>query len=708
VQPSGILPEGFFVFGRKRRRHMQRYRIAALLFIVMLFGSIGQLSAAEQEAVELENVVVTATRDSEKERQVPYNVTVINEEDIQQSNAQDVADLLRTVPGVTVSNNTANPKGSSVDIRGFGETGSLNTLVLVDGRRINQIDISGTDWSQISLDQIERIEVIRGGGSVLYGDNAVGGVVNIITKKGGGQPSVQAEALGGSYGLNIQRASSQGSLGDFYYTVHARHENTAGFRDNGFYEAKDFGGSIGYNLGDVLRIDLSTNYHDDRYGMPGALTGQDLLTMDRDDTTHPDDKGETKDWIVKLAPELDLKQWGRFSVGFAYRKRDTESQSYYIDWFGMGQRGTSTNDIPTFSVSPQWVWEKDISTFHNKLITGLDYYHADAKNEYHDTGMGDPAQNFLSSDTEVQRDAWALYFHDNFSILKSLIFSCGYRYEAIKNNFKGSSWSFDPISMSYFWQYFRHSKDDTLHAWEVGLTYLFLENSKVYGRISSSYRYPAIDEYFSAWSGLNTLLKPQRGITYEIGVDHYFTKIIRSGLTFFWMELDDEIYYNPLGGPLAFGANENYDKTRHWGIELSAEAKPWEWLKLWANYTYTEAKIRGGAYSGNEIPGVPHHKVNFGIGVTPLEGLAIDIWANYVGERRFIGDQPNIFPKLNDYMTINAKVSYTWKFFTAFVGVNNILDEKYSEYGVYSWFRHQLAYYPSPGVNFSGGLSVKF
>ena len=679
----------------------RKWMIILFCTIVMTCGSFGQVLAEEEEATELEEVVVTATRDWEEERKIPYNVSVITEEDIRRSNAQNVADLLRTVPGVFVSDWTANHKSVTVDIRGFGGTGSLNTLVLVDGRRVTQVDLSGTDWSQIPLDQVERIEVIRGGGSVLYGDNAVGGVVNIVTKKGKGKPSVQAEALGGSYGLNIQRGSSRGTLGDFRYAVHARHENTNGFRDNGYYEGKDFGGSLGYDLGDIFSIDFTTNYHTDRFGMPGALTEQDLLTLDRDDTTHPDDKGETEDWFVQLIPGLDLKQWGRISVSFSYRQRDTESQSYYIDWFGVGQWGTLTNDIPTFSVSPQWIWERDISTFHNKLIVGLDYYHTDANNEYLDTGSGDPARNFLSSDSDVQRDSWALYFHDDFSILKTLIFSCGYRYEEIENDFNGASWI-------GFWQSFQDKKDDMMHAWDIGLTYLFLENSKVYGRISSSYRYPTIDEYFSGWSGLNTLLEPQEGITYEVGVDHYFTDTIRSGLTFYWMELENEIYYNPLGGPFGFGANENYDKTRHWGIEFSAEAQPWKWLKIWANYTYTEAKFREGLYKGNEVPGVPHHKVNFGIGVTPLEGLTIDIWSNYVGKRRFISDEPNIFPKLDDYITANAKVSYTWKFLTAFAGVNNIFDEKYSEYGVYSWYRSQLAYYPSPGINVVGGMSIKF
>lgn len=669
---------------------MWRYGIVTVLFVVIGFGFTDQPFAAEEEGVEMEEVVVTATRYWQEEREVPYNISVITDEDIKRSNAQNVADVLRTVPGVMVTNNMANPKGSSVDIRGFGESGPSNTLVLVDGRRVNQIDISGTDWSQIPLDQVERIEVIRGGGSVLYGDNAVGGIVNIITKKGEGKPTVLAEAVGGSYGLNIQRVASQGSLGDFRYEVHARHENTAGFRDNGNYDGQDYGARVRYDIGDLIKLDVSGNYHYDTYGLPGALSYQDLHTWaDRDDTKTPDDHGWTKDYFIRFNGEVDLGAWGRLIMDTSYR--DKKSNGDYVSFSAI-----SKYDIPTIEVTPRWLWEKDIGKFRNKLIAGFDYYHSDSKNEYYNALFGDPALNFLSSDTAVQRNTWALYFHDDFSILKNLIFSCGYRYEQSNNDFKGSS---------YFitWTSFRDKKDDSMHAWDAGLTYLFLENSKIYGRISKAYRYPAIDEYFSVWNGgLNSLLKPQQGITYEVGVDHYFTKAIRSGLTFFRTALKDEIYLNPLTY-----INDNYDKTSHWGFEFSAEAKPWKWLRLWANYTFTEAKITAGMYNGNDVPGVPHHKVNFGADITPFEGLAIDLWANYVGEQRFISDQANVVPRLDDYITANAKISYTWKFVTAFVGVNNIFDEKYSEYGVYSSFSGRN-YYPSPGVNFSGGLSVKF
>lgn len=679
--------------------------IGVLLGIVLVVGFTGDLAAVETEGTVLEEVVVTATRDWEQERKVPYNVTVITEEEIKQTNAQNVADLLRTVPGLYVADWTANRKSVTVDVRGFGETGPLNTLVLVDGRRANEIDLSGTDWMQIPLDQVERIEVIKGGGSVLYGDNAVGGVVNIITKKGEGKPTAQAEALGGSDGLNIERASSLGELAGVRYTIHARRENTRGFRHNGDYEGYDFGASAGYDIGDLIKLDISGNYHRDRYGLPGALSHQDLHTWaDREDTKNPDDKGATQDFFLKFTGELDLKAWGRFVTDISYRRRWNEAEFHYIDsWFLLPGCWEPEYEIPTFAVNPKWIWEKELWELHNKLIFGFDYYYTDSDLETYDPHPifgGDPTKGYLIQYGDIQRQTWGIYLHDDFSPLNNLILSLGYRYEGLEDRFKGGSW----IGL---WQYFRDEKDDYMHAWEVGLTYLYWKGSKVYARIASSYRYPAIDEYFSLWSGLNRRLDPQEGINYEIGVDHHFTDRIRSGLTFFWMELEDEIYYNPLTY-----TNENYDDTRRWGFEVFAEASPWTWLRLWANYTFIKATFRGGVYEDNDVPGVPHHKASFGFGLKPpfsmLEGLELHVWGNYVGERHFISDQPNVVPRLGDYLTLNAKLSYTWRFLTAFVGVNNLFDEEYSEYGVCNPATGARNYYPAAGINFQAGLNVRF
>jgi outer membrane receptor protein involved in Fe transport len=410
-----------------------------------------------------------------------------------------------------------------------------------------------------------------------------------------------------------------------------------------------------------------------------------------------------------LTGELDLDTWGKIITDFSYRNRDNESEVHYVDFFtGLPAVGEQKSEIPTFGFLPRWVWERDLWRFHNKLIAGFDYYWSDSKVIGHDSVNGDPSRGFLSDTADIERQTWALYFHNDFSMLKNLIFSCGYRYEEIENDFKGKSWTLDWITMTYFWQSFQDEQDDAMNAWDVGLTYLFLENSKVYGRISKSYRYPAIDEYFSVWSGLNPLLKPQEGITYEVGVDHYFTDTIRSGLTFFWMELEDEIYLDQLTY-----TSKNYDDTRRLGVEIFAEGKPWDWLRLWANYTYIKATFRGGAYKGNDVPGVPNHKVSFGLDLTPafvacLEGLEFNVWATYVSEQRFISDQPNVVPKLDDYISVNAKLSYTWRFLRAFVGVNNIFDEEYSEYGICSQTTGARNYYPSPGVNVVGGMSITF
>lgn len=165
---------------------------------IIIFISIPFSLFAQEKEVTLDKVVVTATRDEQEIRKIPANVTVITKEKIAGSNAQAVTDVLKDEVGVVVRDLSGTGKNASVDIRGFGETGPLNTLVLVDGRRVNEIDLSGVDWTQIPLDQIERIEIVRGAGSVLFGDNAVGGVINIITKKPEKPFSAKAEVVGGA------------------------------------------------------------------------------------------------------------------------------------------------------------------------------------------------------------------------------------------------------------------------------------------------------------------------------------------------------------------------------------------------------------------------------------------------------------------------------------------------------------------------------
>src|SRR3989304_4804592 len=220
---------------------MKKLIICILLLLTSYFSLLTSLYA-EEKAVPLEEVVVTATRYEEEVTSVPANVAVISEKDIHNSTAQNIPDLLRMEAGIQVNDITGNRRHFTVDMRGFGETASSNVLVLVDGRKVNQADLSGVDWTQIPLERVERIELIRGGrGSVLYGDNATGGAINIITKEGAGGMSAGFDLAGGSYGTFKADAYASGSLKDFSLHLSGNYLTSDGYRNNSKTESKDLG-----------------------------------------------------------------------------------------------------------------------------------------------------------------------------------------------------------------------------------------------------------------------------------------------------------------------------------------------------------------------------------------------------------------------------------------------------------------------------------
>ena len=143
---------------------MKKYLFLIVLFAVLVVPGISLAEGEKKDAnviTTMKEVVVTGTRTEQSVDRIPANVTVIYEEDIENSNARTVSDVLRSEEGIIVRDWLSNGRTAQVDLRGFGETANANTLVLVDGRRFNEIDLSGTDWTQIPLEQIQRIEIVR-------------------------------------------------------------------------------------------------------------------------------------------------------------------------------------------------------------------------------------------------------------------------------------------------------------------------------------------------------------------------------------------------------------------------------------------------------------------------------------------------------------------------------------------------------------------
>ncbi|MCG6974537.1 MAG: TonB-dependent receptor [Desulfobacterales bacterium] len=664
---------------------MKRWMGCMVILLVLILPGFGQAEDEkknEPPEATMQEVVVTATRQEEKISSVPANTTVITEKDIKNSTAYDIPDLLRNQVGVHVNDIAGNQRNYTVDLRGFGETAGLNTLVLVDGRRINEADLSGTDWSLIPLDRVKRIEIVRGGrGTVLYGDNASGGVINIITKEGQAFKT-GAEIDGGSYDTLKGSAFVSGTQRKLSYALSGNYLTSDGYRDNSGTEAKDLGLNLGYFQNDKVKWQLSSGFHKDSTGLPGAIKTSDFAAgVSRTDTLYPNDFADVEDYYVMGAPVLFFLTDSEFKADISFRKRN----SLAFASFDAGNFTGDTN-IKTFTVSPQIILKEPLWGLDNRLIVGFDY--TDVNEDITNTSL------FFGAVTtgifDLKKKNYGYYIHDEIRPWEKFAVSGGYRYDRVEFSFSPSTPDSETMDGNLF---------------TVGLDYNFYQKSSVYVSFSRSFRYPVLDELFDFFTNtINSTLIPQNSDDYEFGIRHYFTRTLFTNINFFRIDTENEIIYN-----LYSFANENLDgKTRREGFEISI-TKSFDKVMLKGNYTYTDATIQSGQFADKAFPNVPRHQAALTGLFTLGKGFTLTVDGNYVGERPFIGDFSNSFEDQKAYLVVNTKLKYQWKNFTAFLNINNITDEEYSEYGALSTYPIvQPAYYPSPEINFLAGVSADF
>ncbi len=671
---------------------MKKYAVAFIICVFMIIPAIGQADDGRKpdESVRtLETVVVTGIRTEEAIEKVPANITVIDQEDIKESNAKNVVDLLKYEGGIFVKDLLGNGKSSQVDLRGFGETGPYNTLVLVDGRRVNEIDLSAVDWAQIPLEQIDHIEILRGTGTVLYGDNAVGGVINIITKIPSKKFTFSGGAVAGSYGRNKEQISVSGGGQNIGADVTASYDSTEGYRENGEYRTKDVGGKIIYDPFEALRLNLRGSYHSDGYGLPGELS-EDEVAMNRRGTIAPFNGAESRDGYLSLRGDLDLNDYGNIIADFSYRKRDIESQ--FINF-----TSESRSQLKTRGFTPRYVWDGELMGRENTFIAGVDVYLSELDGESY---FGTPIA--LTGISNIEKKTAGFYFNNEMSLLDKLILSIGARRERVRYDLKQTDLTgfFAPLDA-------RLTQRE--NAYSAGLTYLYKEKSSIFARTNRSLRFPLTDElivfdFVNGQINANPDLKPQRGTHYEIGVRHRFTPGFQGNLTLYRAKIKDEIFFNK---PVF--TNENHPETLHQGMEIGGEVDIVKRLTLFGNYTYTRAEFEKDPFKGKELPGVPRHKANLGLRIHDFfRGAVLSANYRYTGTSYLISDLGNDYEKLDDYYSIDMKLSYKWRRVTAFLGVNNLTNEEYSEYAVIGRTPVVRTFYPSPERNWAAGLEMTF
>jgi len=662
-----------------------------LILGVVLLIAVNVFAQPDSDEIELERIVVTPVRYAQETGKIAASVSIITQQDIENSNAHTLSDLLRTQSGLIVRDYYGNGVKVSVDLRGFGETAGSNTLVLVDGRRINEIDLSGVDWTQIPLNMVERIEIVRGAGSVLYGDNAVGGVINIITKTGKEKPQIEFESMGGSFDTNGQGFSFSGAEQGLGYFFSSSRYSTHGYRKNNYYQTNDYSSKLVYNLTDGFLLGLSGGYHEADYGVAGALRESQLNTHSRRDSLFMDDDAGEEDYYVLLEAKIKFLDSNQFTLPVSFRRR------YMDTYWGTGGWGVNRSLIDTIGICPKLILNSNIFQRSNTITFGLDFYKIDSMmNDFSSSGA-------KTGDSDVDKKTCGVYLQNELSIFDNLILNLGYRFEKVRYDF-----DYNDLS-GYYTNIDDISKFDE-RVFKAGLVYNYKDDSKVFMNIAKGFRLPITEEFmrynffeFPFGRYINKELLPQKSLHYELGLVHQFNPGLEVSLTGFLMKVKDEIYLNPLTYN-----NENYDRTIRRGLELSWDWGLFENLDIFGNYTFTDALFDRGPFDNNQVPAVARHKTSLGLSWKITQKWHFNCLLNYVGRRYFISDQANSYPQMDSYTTVDIKVSYKFSDAVIFLGVNNIFNDKYSEYGAISTTFNERGYYPSPERNFILGCSLKF
>lgn len=644
----------------------------------------GIVDPAAAAPVQMGEMVVTAARTERAAVTTPANVTVITAADIAASSAQTVPDVLKYCAAVGVADWTGTGRTAVVDARGFGETAPANVLVLVDGRQLNAPDMSGVDWTTIPLERIDRIEVVRGGNSVLYGDHAVGAVINIRTRKSAVRPVLSAETVVASDRTVRQSLGLAGAEGPLYYALNGSYADTDGYRHNSYFRNRTAGLTLGYDADTWFNLELSAGTKSDRYGMPGAIRDN----RDRTEAANPRDYAETETSYLHLTPRLRLDDLGELSVALGYSERATESR-----WFGMWGNTVSRWRILDWTVGPKYTLDRPLFGHDNVLVAGIDFRSSDL----HDItfGRGD-----------MHRHEAGYYVNDTFSLVNERLFlDAGYRFTRIHYDYAGYV---DSLGMPQDFADMTHNVD----AARAALTWVYAPGSKLFVAFDRSFRTQMLEELGGA--GFNMPLdEVQIAHQYQAGFRHTLNPRLAFGATVFQIDTRDEIFYDPWNG---YGINTAYDRTRRRGLELSADAQPLDEVKLFASYTYLEAELQGGAYDENEIPGVARHSGSLGAAWSPVEQVTLDVRARWLADKELISDWRNEAGGWDgrNYFVTDMRLSYRpWKQLELYVGVNNVLNTEYAEYGVWAldWSTWPaggpFAYgYPAPERTFIAGLRV--
>lgn len=663
-------------FVRMPRRAAGRRNASPFLFSMALglAMSAGHSGVFGQSTGRLDPVVVMASRFGDPLLATTSNVTVLTREDIEASGAQTVPDVLRLLAGVDVRPLYGSmATDTSVDMRGFGEGANLRTLVLLDGLRLNPLDTDSVDWGLVPLDAIDRIEVMSGSGAVLYGDNAVGGVINIITDPQRTGTSVQTGVGSKHSGLLSARTSRRS--GDLSASLSVARQTADGWRENNRQARSSASLRVAQSL-DKGEMFLALGASETRAGLPGYLTREQYLLNPR--------QPETRDSFFERAAfyarpglrwRLDDSLEFAMEAGLAELRKSA--------WFSsFSNEGSDERKTQSTSLTPRLQWRHGLASLPSRTIIGMDRYDGDLRNDKADQVAGPVVRS-----VRIGQLSEALYLQNQTTLASGLVLTLGGRHQIHDQSVH------DSLGQAVAQRYARHIGD-------VGLSWRVAPALRLFSRAGSSFRFPSLDElttlkydpdppYASRTGFVTQPVRPERGAFADLG-GQWRGGGVDVMATVYRLDMVDEITYNPLSLE-----NENMAKTRRLGVDLVSK---WDVSRNWrvqGGLAITRATFSEGADRGNRVPLVPRQKLTAGITHLPVQTVSLSVFAVRVSDRYAGGDTANSEAVLNAYTTFDLVGSWQSGGWTWRGRVANVTDRRYSPNG-WAGFGYS-GFYPADG-----------
>ncbi|MCL1142421.1 TonB-dependent receptor [Shewanella gaetbuli] len=628
--------------------------------------------ASTEPAAQIEDNMVVIGRRAETPMNIASNVNVIDAADIQMSGATDLTELLRSQAGIQVSDNNS---GSVFAMRGFSASQAANnTLILIDGRRLNNTDISAPNINAVPLNQIERVEVLYGSAGVLYGDQAVGGVINIITKAPAGTGGGLA-LTAGSFDTYEAKGDISGDISDTWrYYLAGSINQSDNYRDNNESETGSLLGRLQYQA-NAHKWFIEGSYYDDNRQVPGALTLAQFEENPRQAAAFSDD-------------EYSHEMTSAFRSGYEFNVSDTWAllaDLTYSDTltsnFVWGSAGRIERNLLSFS--PKATANYQLDNGNLDLVAGIDVH------------QGEADFDLAYIQRSNKQTLASAYVQASVPLTKSLSYVVGGRYSEVKDDLSDQILYPNGIEL-----------DNDAHALELGLHYRPNDHHRLYVRASDNFRFAKVDE--QAYTPVTVMgLNPQTGRSYEAGWD-WVTQAQSFKLNVYQLDLEDEIVYDAgrTDGPQGGGANINADASSRLGINTRYDVQFATDWQLGVSYDYIDAEFTEGENNGKALSWVAKHNARGYLSYDIAQSWQVFAEGVYTGKRFIEGDNGNVDPQLDSYVLANLAVNYSYQQWSASLRADNLLDEQYVSSGYYSPWGN--GYYSGDGRNIRFTVGYRF